>query len=78
MADKKIVISLEPIEQIELERLVLDDDEIGALNFLKNCLYPRMLKEQNKIHCLPYFELEARKRAGAEDENLNPWLKKKK
>ena len=38
MVDKKIVISLEPTEQIELERLVLDEDESGALNFLKNRL----------------------------------------
>jgi len=73
---KKIVISLEPEEQIRLERVVLDEDASEALRLLKERIYPKLIKEREKTHCMPSFELEARKRDGANEDNL--LLKKKK
>jgi len=73
---KKIFIELEPEEQVRLERAILDDDKEEALKLLKETLYPKMQKELNKAHCMPSFELEARKQDGAKEDN--PWLKKKK
>lgn len=73
---KKIVISLEPEEQVSLERAVLDEDAEDALRILKERIYPKLIKEREKVHCMPSFELEARRRDGANEDN--PWLKKKK
>jgi hypothetical protein len=66
MSLRMITLSLEPKDIIRLMRAVLDEDPEEALSLLPDGLYPRLLKELSKSHCLPSFELEARKRAGAD------------
>ena len=71
----KMVVALEKEDVIRLMRAALDDDREEALALVRDVLYPRLLKEMEKTHCMPAFELEARKKDGARDEN--PWLGKK-
>jgi len=73
---KKVVISLEPEEVIRLMRTALDEDPAEAFALVMDCLYPRVMKELEKTQCMPFYELEARRRDGANEDN--PWLKKKK
>ena len=69
-----IVIRLKPEDIIRLERICLDGNEQDALSFLLERLYPKILQQTGKPHCIPYYELEARKRDDVKDDN--PWLKK--
>lgn len=73
---EKLVIALTPEESMRLLRVALDDDREEALVLVRDCLYPRLVKEMEKTHCRPAFEMDARKRDGAREEN--PWLDKKK
>ena len=43
---KKAAISFEEIDLLELERIVTDADEKGALAFLKKSVYDRILHAQ--------------------------------
>lgn len=69
-----VVVKLKPEEIIRLEQICLDGNETEALSFLRECMYTKVLKQTGKPHCVPHYELEARKRDGAKDDN--PWLKK--
>ncbi len=71
-----IVLRLKPEDIIRLERICLDGNEKEALSFLRECIYEKVLKQTGKPHCVPYYELEARKRDGA--KNDNPWLDKER
>jgi hypothetical protein len=72
----RTTVALEAEEVIRLMRAALDEDREEALALVRDVLYPRLLKEMEKTHCMPAFELEARKKDGARDEN--PWLGKAK
>jgi hypothetical protein len=71
----KVILALEAEEIIRLMRAALDEDREEALALVRDVLYPRLLKEMEKTHCMPAFELEARKKDGARDEKT--WLGKK-
>lgn len=71
-----VTLALEAEEIIRLMRAALDHDREEALALVLDCLYPRLVKEMEKTRCVPAFELAARIRDGARDEN--PWLGKKK
>jgi len=68
----RTTVVLEAEEIIRLMRAALDEDREEALALVREVLYPRLLKEMEKTHCMPAFELEARKKDGAWDKN--PWL----
>lgn len=72
----RMMVALEKEDAIRLMRVALDDDRDEALALVRDCLYPRLVKEMEKTHCRPAFEMDARKRDGAREEN--PWLDKKK
>jgi len=72
----RTTVVLEAEEVIRLMRAALDEDREESLALVRDVLYPRLLKEMEKTRCMPAFELEARKKDGARDEN--PWLGKAK
>ncbi|MDH5695183.1 MAG: hypothetical protein OEZ00_01040 [Dehalococcoidia bacterium] len=43
---KKTAISLDEKELLELERIVIDSDEKGALSFLKKAIYDKITRSQ--------------------------------
>jgi hypothetical protein len=43
---KKITLTLEPQELMELERIIIDDDREGAFQFLKKNIYQRFISSQ--------------------------------
>ena len=43
---KRQVLTLEPAETMELERIMIDLDREGAYRFLKQVVYPRLLSSQ--------------------------------
>jgi hypothetical protein len=43
---RKAAIAFDEKELLELERIVIDGDEEGALSFLKRCVYDRILHAQ--------------------------------
>jgi len=52
---EKVVINLNQKEQIELERIVIDEDEAQALKFLKEVVKKKVDKA-NAPGCKPVFE----------------------
>lgn len=52
---EKIIISLNQKEQIELERIVIDEDRVLALRFLKEVVKKKVDKA-NAEGCKPVFE----------------------
>lgn len=52
---EKIIISLSQKEQIELERIVIDEDQVLALRFLKEVVKKKVDKA-NAEGCKPVFE----------------------
>ncbi|MCL6582389.1 MAG: hypothetical protein K6U11_02010 [bacterium] len=46
------VLTLEPEDVIELERIITDEDKEGAYLFLKKCIERKLLSSQeNKLKC---------------------------
>jgi hypothetical protein len=43
---KKAAISLEEMDLIELERIIIDGDRDEALRFLKKCIYEKLVHSQ--------------------------------
>ncbi len=43
---KKKTLTLDPQEVMELERIIIDEDREGALQFLKKNIYPRFIASQ--------------------------------
>jgi hypothetical protein len=69
---EKIIISLNQKEQIELERIVIDEDEAQALRFLKEVVKKKVDKA-NAPGCKPVFEWQ-----GKEPQILTDLKDKKK
>ncbi|MFC1998923.1 hypothetical protein ACFLVR_04725 [Chloroflexota bacterium] len=44
---KKVGISLEPEELIDLERILIDEDESEALKYLKKSVYNKIARSQS-------------------------------
>jgi hypothetical protein len=42
MSNDSIILKLTPEEALRLTRILIDDDEEGALLFLKQCLKPQL------------------------------------
>lgn len=55
----KVVISLEPSEVQELQRILLDGDKAAALVYLRDCVAPKVAVYTEARHCKPTFEWEA-------------------
>jgi len=55
MALSRITVSLDPPELVEIERICLDDDASGALEFVQKVLWPE-IQTCRKGHCKPAFE----------------------
>ena len=56
---EKVVINLNQKEQIELERIVIDEDEAQALKFLKEVVKKKVDKA-NAPGCKPVFEWQGK------------------
>jgi len=69
---EKVVINLNQKEQIELERIVIDEDEAQALKFLKEVVKKKVDKA-NAPGCKPVFEWQ-----GKEPQILTDLKDKKK
>ena len=49
---RKAAIALDEAEVLELERIVTDSDEEGALSFLKKTVYDKVIKsQQGRLKC---------------------------
>jgi len=46
------VLTLEPEDVIELERIITDEDKEGAYLFLKKCIERKLLLFQEKCHLI--------------------------
>lgn len=68
---EKIAISLEPVEVQELQRILLDEDAGAALEYLRDCVAPKIAVYTEAKHCRPAFEF------GAAEPSLLKDLKKK-
>jgi len=65
---ERIIISLEPEEVIELQRIVLDESPNEALIFLKNKLNKKVEAVLSRPHCVPIFEMKGK----IEDQGFIP------
>jgi len=43
----KKIVSLEPEEVMELERIIIDEDQAGAYTFLKKAIYHKLAASQD-------------------------------
>ena len=50
-----VTLTLDEAEQMQLEEILMDRDEKGALEFLKRVIKPK-IELQVKGHCRPVFE----------------------
>lgn len=53
---RRTAIALDEEELLELERVMIDKDEKGALSFLKKAVYDKIARSQ---HCKLQFHLDA-------------------
>lgn len=67
----KVAISLEPGEVQELQRILLDEDAAAALEYLRDCVAPKVAVYTGAKHCRPVFEF------GAAEPSLLKDLKRK-
>jgi len=65
---ERVIISLEPEEIIELQRIVLDDEPGEALKFLKARINKKVEEVLNRPHCVPIFEMKEK----IEDQGFIP------
>ena len=61
-----VVVRLEPEEVLELQRVLLDEDEAGALRLLETVLFPKVNERLSRGHCRPTFEWGGRDMARTE------------
>ena len=52
----KLVISLEPSEVQELQRILLDEGHAAALAFLRDCIGHKVAVHTEARHCKPTFK----------------------
>jgi hypothetical protein len=52
----KIVIAIELREIQELQRILLDSDAPAAVDFLRDCIAPKVAVYTEAKHCKPTFE----------------------
>jgi len=50
-----VTITLDDAAQMQIEEILMDPDEKGALEFLKRVIKPK-IELQVKSHCRPVFE----------------------
>lgn len=51
----KVVVELSPMEVERLLAVVMDEDQAGALHFLKECL-GKKVQDRIRPRCVPVFE----------------------
>ncbi len=68
---EKVTISLEPTEVQELRQVLLDEDAPAALEYLRDCIAPKVAVYTEAKHCRPAFEF------GAGEPSLLKDLKRK-
>ena len=44
-------LSIDEKERLDLERVVMDEDEAGALEFLKSAIYPKVKESEKPGSC---------------------------
>ena len=65
---EKVVITLEPEEVIEVQRIVLDETPDEALEFLKSRIHKKVEEVLTRPHCVPIFEMKGK----IEDQGFIP------